>query len=407
MFEDGVMRVSLTLLIRTTAWLALGVLIVAIGLGRKAPREALGYRDAAPLYHGVNGRFFAAEESQPRFLDRETGELIKVPFRSEDVLDHAACSPWRDERGQHHMVSRWVNRSGQGGEYLPLVFGLARFTLPEGRMIDRVELDVLPIGAPCWFPGRTPQVLFAAGNGSIYRYSFGPPVGDPRQDGWDEPPARRLTWRCPTPGVDQVLVADLHWPTTPDLGGRLIASLSYQVSLDGKRVFRGPELWWLQLSRDGLAIEAAGRLTVAETEEGTIDREERFPTAMSIPGGGIALAYLTRTRNQGDWDLRVSPLEFDPQSGSPRAERGRGRVVAARCLATAPAFSMDGRWLYGLIVPEMGMARVAARRFPVATHLTLEGTGEAADRGRGFEPGRVVTLRGVDLSLFGAPGLVE
>src|SRR4051794_5941626 len=111
------MSLSLSSLLRTLAWAAIGIVVIAIGLGHCRPKEVRFRREAAPRYQSINGRYFPGIESKERLLDRETGALLQVEFPDGDLLDHTVCSPWRDERGQYHMVSRWLSRSGNGGDY--------------------------------------------------------------------------------------------------------------------------------------------------------------------------------------------------------------------------------------------------------------------------------------------------
>src|SRR4051794_19403738 len=166
------MRLSLTSLLRPLLWAAMGMTLIAIGLGRSVPRPLAHRQPAAPRYHGVDGRFFTDADMHPRFLDLETGGVLGIALRGEEKIDHAVCSPWRDDHGQFQVASRWTNRTGHGAGNVAFEFGLARCTLPEGRVIDRVALDLMPMGKPCWVPGLASEIAFVAGDGMIYRYAF-------------------------------------------------------------------------------------------------------------------------------------------------------------------------------------------------------------------------------------------
>jgi hypothetical protein len=328
------------------------------------------------------------EDYLPRFLDRETGQFVRFNFPDGDTLDYAACSPWCDDRGQYQVVGRWMNRSGEGNTGLPREFGLARYTFPEGRAIDRIALDVTPVGEPCWVPGLTPRILFASGDGNIYGYTFEEedgisPVGAEIPE---RPQPRRLEWRTARPGSGLVCFKDLIWPSDPRLGGKLIASLTYQVRPNGKAMFVGSQLWWLQLSDDQTAIEAAGRLTVPDSRDPEPDQglEERLPNVAPTPDGGLTLAYLVRAKNQGLWELRVAPVASDLGTGTPLVRCESSRTLARHCIPTTPAFSTDGRWVYGILHPGPGIAEVQAQRFSMVGALSMatpgrSGSGSGAD----------------------------
>ncbi len=397
------MRLTVKPVVRVLFWAAIGICGVAVGLGRAAPRVVTGRSEAIPLYHAFNGRFFSGTTVNPRILDRQSGELLPVDYDPQDTLEYASCSPWRDERGQYHVACRWMTRTGEGNTLLPREFGLARFTLPEGRMIDRIALDVMPSGEPCWVRGSAseagsseglePKVLFVAGDGVIYRYTFPEAVskaavdssanirtkGDDGQDGLLE----TISWRAKTPGLGPVYIKDLVWPARSLLKGRLLAALSYQVQHEGRPKFLGPQLWWLELSDDGLAIVNAGRFTVPTPNENDFEhdynQEERLPNVAVVPDGDgegtLALTFLTRTRNQAHWELRLVPIEND-SSGNLVARREHCRILCRHSIAAAPTFSADGRWVYSMVLNEgeTSTSRLIPRRFPAADALIATDT---------------------------------
>src|SRR3954447_2080437 len=330
------MRLSLTHFLRPLFWGAVALSVVAVGLGRHVPRESPSRLPAIPRYHEINAQLFANEQYAPRFLARETGVVIRAELPDEDILDYGSCSPWSDEGGQHHVVGRWKNQTCQGTHGLPSEFGLARYTFPEGRVIERIPLEVMPAGPPCWAPGLEPRILFVAGDGQIYRFSFDEqadlsPLGGERSD---RPRPQPLAWHAPTPGIGPVYFKDRAWPTSPELGGRLVSSLFYQVRLHGIAKFVGPQLWWLRLNGEGTAIESAGRLNIPRADDpvSDLDLEERFPTFASASEGGSTIAYLTRERNHRLWELRVGPVATDPGDGPPTTRRDHIRTVTGNCL---------------------------------------------------------------------------
>ena len=108
----------------------------------------------------------------PRWLDAETGTVTTFPIEEGDVLEAASCSPWVDEKGRHQVIGRWSSRTKDGPMSMSTDFGLARYMFPSGQLLDHVSTDIVPVGAPSWFPGTRANILFAAGDGNLYKYAF-------------------------------------------------------------------------------------------------------------------------------------------------------------------------------------------------------------------------------------------
>jgi hypothetical protein len=371
------MNLSLTSLVPTLVWLAVAISGIAIGLGRQASTSTAetpaAHHAAAPRYQGVNGRVFSDREYQPNLIDRSTGEIVRVAVPSEDVLDYPACSPWRDEAGRFEIVCRWMKRSGRDQEHLPQEFGLARFSFPDVGRIDRIMLQVLPVAEPCWVPGAASRIVFIAGDGQLYRHDFDEAAGTRLASGGDGEPARprRISWQTAMPGTGTVHFRDLIWPAEPRLGGRLIASIWYLANQGEEPRFVGSQLWWIRLSEDGSAIAAAGRLTPVEVgawedagrEVAMSSEEERLPTVAMTSEGELTIAYLHRESEDGLWELRTAPIEVDPATGAIRVLPDGIRTVTPSCVATAPAFSLDGRAVYGVLDARPGGGGITPRRF--------------------------------------------
>jgi hypothetical protein len=149
--------------------------------------------------------------------------------------------------------------------------------------------------------------------------------------------------------VGLVHISDPAWPADPGWDRRILVSLSYQVAGAGRPGFQEPQVWWLQLGEDGLSIEGAGRLTVADAaEDRAATAHERLPNLATTPDRGLALAYLTST-DRRYWNLRIVPVEIEEGTGIPRVRTSIVPRVAESCLPTAPTFSPDGRWVYGVL----------------------------------------------------------
>jgi hypothetical protein len=366
------------MLLRTLGLAAIVLVAVAVALGRSAPPTLPVRHAAAVRFQAINMRCTPEQEAQPCFLDRQTGQVLRLQMPPGEILDYAACSPWRDERGQFQAVGRWLNRSSKQYSFLPQNFGLARVSLPEGKVLDRIPLEQIPIGEPCWIPGRTPRILFPSGDGQIYRYDFsepGPPEGEARHP--TQP--RRVEWGIAQPGAGLAYIRDLTWPTQEALGGRLIAALCYLEPGKGreKPSLKGPELWWLQLSPDQRVIEAAGRLGDPAARDGSDGEdpefEERLPSVAATVHGDLALVFLSRPIGQQEWDLHVASIAIEPATGVPAVRPGSSRRIGSRFVCSAPTVSVDGRWIYGVHDHELGSVQLTLRRFPVTATVLAQG----------------------------------
>jgi hypothetical protein len=388
------MRLSPLPVVRPAVFVMAGLTAVAIALGRGAP-ETTAIRHIEPVrYHAINWYLFKQNDSTPRLLDAETGRIERVAFPDSGCLEYASVSPWRDDHGQAQFVGRWNEASGRSHEQIGLNpdeglgLGLARYTFPGRKILDRIPLDVVSGSVPCWSPCLSPMVLFAGTDGQLYRYSF-PDRRDGRyESGDDGNRPRPVTWRCPRPGNGRIWIGDPTWPSDPMLGGKVVVSLRTGETDDPERAFSRSGLWWLRLNRDGTEIEEAGRLTYPGPDD-----EEHWPALASTADGGLILAFLLRRDGRHGWRLRIAPVTIDRQTGAPRAGRP---VVASQdeaYLPSPPIFSPDGRWVHIFSGNDHSSARVnrlsvtallaAAPVLPEPTHLA-----DAHFPGVGFAPPR-------------------
>jgi hypothetical protein len=299
-----------------------------------------------------------------------------VALPASDQVDCAVCSPWRDEEGESQVVGRWIHR--QGPRQLVENIGLARYALPSGRILDRVPLDVVPVGHPCFFPGKAARVLFAAGNGRLYQYSFENEDGTTAtRDEDDEHAPQPLAWRAG--GLDErgTVVIDPVWPRDPRLGGRLLVSLTHLEKHGDRPVFGPTQLWWLQIDRAGTQIEAAGQLVRRrEVSAGISLDEERLPNVAATADGSLVLAYLRRRDTLDAWYLCLAPIEIDPKTGAPTVDEANVHRGSSPLRPTLPMFSTDGQWVYAL-------PRVRA----VDEHIERFSVGRALAKGAAPAPG--------------------
>jgi hypothetical protein len=293
-------------------------------------------------------------------LDPEAARIEPLTLPEGEALECARGSPWRDSRGRWQVAGRgWTRSSPRGSRPTTSGHCLALYEFPGGAVLDRVETDSLPAltGPLCWEPGTSARVLFAAGDGALYWHDFegSDPSGANDRGGNNRP--QPLSWACPQPGLGRVVLADPEWPPGSRLGPRLLVSLSVLERVGGLLRHSSWQLWWLQLDRARMTIVAAGPLlrpdptipTLEPSEEGPWG--DRFPTLLSGPEGGLAVAYLAYRPSVHLGELRIAPLRIDPATGEPSAGEG-GPVLAGDCVGTALAPSVDGRWLCCVVRPE-------------------------------------------------------
>ncbi len=354
------MRLPLPGLTRAAIFVAVGLIALAVALGRGAPEPAEPRHPVPVRYQAINWYLFRQNDPAPRFLDAETGRLARVTFPGSGGLEYASCSPWSDARGESEVVGIWNGPAGKDGGIASL--GLARYTFPGRQLLDRVPIDVIPSSHPCWYPGTAPTILFAATNGQLYRLAF----AERRGSGVDTNPEasrpRRLVWRCPPPGAGETWICNPSWPAEPRLGGKVLVALRYREWANSAFRFARSGLWWLQLGEGGTEIEAAARLTPPDP-----DAEEHWPVLAANPDGGLTLAYLQRHDGRSGWRLRLAAVTIDRATGIPHAGRPLAVSPDQACLPPAPVFSPDGRWV--LVLPDAAPTPTRADRFSVSATL--------------------------------------
>jgi hypothetical protein len=287
-------------------------------------------------------------------LDPETGRIEPVLLPEGEALECARGSPWRDSRGRWQVAGRGWTRSGPRRNSIPGRHCLALYEFPGGAVLDRIDAEHLPVptGPPCWEPGTSARILFAAGDGALYWHDFenSDPSGAGYRGGISRP--QPLTWACRQPGLGPAFLAEPQWPSEPRFGRRLLVALRVHERVGGLLRNSPWQLWWLRLDRARMAIVAAGPLLHPDPTVPAADLwGDHFPTLLSGPGGELALAYLTYRPGVHLGELRIAPLRIDPATGEPSAVEG-GPVLASDCVGTALAPSADGRWLGCVVRPE-------------------------------------------------------
>jgi hypothetical protein len=140
-------------------------------------------------------------------------------------------------------------------------------------------------------------------------------------------------------------LTDLCLPALARFKGRVLVSRDLPEPPVGTG---GPsEIWWLKLDATGTAVLGAGRLRRGEAGEN--DRDERRAQVTETADGLAVVAYLLKNVNRATFELRVAHLDLDEETGGLRLVPGTERTLADGCLAVAPVFSADARWVSAVL----------------------------------------------------------
>ena len=359
---------SFSSLTRLAVLLAVVATAAAVGVSRLDPARPASRSPRPATTVNINDYLLRVTDRQPRWLDSETGEVKVTPIVADDVLEVASCSPWVDDNGDRQMVGRWSNRTANGTQTVNHAFGLARYSFPGCRVLDRVATEVVPVSPPCWFPGTSARILFVAGDGLLYHFAFeGEGQAGDAAAAFADPAPIPVAWACPRPGGGEVHVCDVSWPDDPRLGGRLLASMrTTVVDPGGARSYSRSRLYWLQLDPAGTQVVAAGPLVDHDANRSAgPECDERSPTVAVLPDGSLGLAFTQLVEGESSWTTRLGALRVEADGRPVAAPSSTARVVAQRSQAAPLAFSADGRFL-NVLIGDRGQTESIARIATVA-----------------------------------------
>jgi hypothetical protein len=357
---------------------ALALTLVALFLGRYTPRERS--TSCADQRTAAHPRYLAIPISRclnppyvPRILDTQT--TVMTPCRVEDAenLEFLGCSPWRDRAGQHQMAALYWGGSGNRPAHAPGPIELIRCTFPAGKVVDRAIADPIPRGPICWAPDRSDRIVFAAGDGRLYRHDFseGQGGGSKRCEAKSIP----LRWKGKRRRNGRPFYQDPCWPDQPELGRRLLVSVVTSDSADTQEQLPKPRLCWVRPDSDVRRIMEIRRAIIPVGV--SPDVEERLPSVGRAADGTLVLAYLVRPLSRPRWELRVAPIAVEPSDESPRVLTSETRRLAEECEAVVPAFSPDGRWIFAALLDTPPQVRIQRFRVP-----SFAGGGESPGEAR-------------------------
>lgn len=313
---------AVTALGRLVGIVAMVLTASAVGLARLVPAAPPCRGRATATIGGINAAsLYGAGQDGLVGVDAETGASLRRTLGVGECLDFAAASPWCDETGDVHVVGRWRRSiAGGWGRVHSREYGLALLRYPSGTILDRRPIRVLLSGPPCWDPCGGQEVIAPAWDGKLYRVTIESRAGETELT---EPFA--IGWAIPAPGDGAVFINDLCWPAGPRFRGKLVVSLLPRVRQGDRLVSRESQLWWLELDESREAIVAAGPLAPDAGREC-----RRCPVPVTLQDGRPGLAYLT-LKTGTTYELRRSPIQFDPETGEPLLAIAEERTLADHC----------------------------------------------------------------------------
>jgi hypothetical protein len=343
--------------VMAVAWVLLAMGAGILGVGAHSTGSSTCFfwnssaHDAVAVAHPED-----RSKEEYRLVDRTTGRVEPLTVPPEEKWGLLSVSPWRDREGNLEAAGRWVSRFD--GSENPTFCGLGIFRISDGTVLDRVKLDVLPTGRPCWIPGRPREFLFPGGDGQLYRCrltanreagTIREPAGKGQRNMQGAQTLHPVKWRCQPPGAGETFLADPDWSSDPRLHRFVIVTLRQQGLAGGQRAYEPSRIWWLKMNDDADAIVAAGRLTGPESSAVADDPlVERFPIVSAASDGRLTLIYLARRSSARSWQLYRTPLALDQKTGTPKLEtRAAAAEILGEDLAPAPVIPLtDGQSVY-------------------------------------------------------------
>ncbi len=351
------MKVAMALMIRMMGVMGLALCGLAVWMGHTVPETPLRQMDQRQFVF-LKRSLQNVSDQTSQMVDGDTGLVQRLNLPPKERLEDASLSPWRDESGEYHVVGRWSRLAGEGWGVTSSNFGLARLSYPSGEVLDRLETEILPVGAPCWLPGTTARVLFASSDGVLYHYSFeGHEPALTSEKSVDEDVPQPVSWSCPPPGRGKVFFSNPTWSKDDRLIDKVILTASVRErDRNGEISYSASQLWWLQMDLNGRTVRAAGRLTFQDEVDGR-EINDRYPTVVAVPGKDPSLVFLREVQGESLWKICVCPLRIDPEDGTLTIEADEIRVLATDSIPNTPAVSTDGNWVTYMVQGASGQVR--------------------------------------------------
>jgi hypothetical protein len=284
-------------------------------------------------------------------IDRQSGRCVPMPLPAEDRWTTLSVSPWSVEEGCSDAVGLCSSLHAQADR--DGFLGLALLRLPEARVVERLPMDVLPTSRPCWVPDRPGSILFAAGDGQLYRHNFASVVGsesDPESNLTSDAPQRvpqPLAWKCRRPAERAVYLTDPAWPAHPSLRRFVFATLIASSRRRDGQPAKDTSLWWLRMTHDGMTIESCGQLLGTDLADPRSTEEiRRFPTLAVRSAGEVRLVYLAHEPGKSRGRIMSTQIQVGEGTGQPMVLPGTNSVIAEDCASVPPVVSADGKSVF-------------------------------------------------------------
>jgi hypothetical protein len=338
------------------AWVLLAMGVGMSGMNPRRSTEASYFLRKPAVHEAIAVRRVELPGLEEfRLVDRSTGLTGPLPLPEDERWGCLSVSPWRDQDGELEAVGRWARLDPAEGQ---AYCGLGLFRPSNPAIVHRMELDLPPMGRPCWVPGRPGDFLFPAGDGRLHRCHLARD-GDadskipnsPREharSGRAKSP-RPVVWLCAEPGSGRTFMTDPVWPCEKELRRFVFVALSLKSPGASNRRLEPSRIWWLEMSEGGYEVVSAGPLTEPATNQAAGRLVvERMPNVTVGPSGRPTLAFLTRDQVATSWRLCVAALSLEKSTGKPVLAPGREtiRYPADDLLPSPPAFSTDGQAVF-------------------------------------------------------------
>jgi hypothetical protein len=337
--------------LRTVPGLACVVLFgSAILIGRANPRLAPTRHEGPPRYHPVYHT--SSSLTRAALLDTETGAVhprsLSLPGQR---IAYPSCSPWRDDSEGSQIVATWWEAGPTTGDGERGGCGLVRFSFPDGSMLDRIPCWPVPASPAAWLPGHTARIVFAAGDGNLYRSDLESDDGPPPETRRKAAVPLALDWACPRPGGKLSHFSDIHCPVGMAGGTWIISTvIGHEFETDPRRPLV-THLCWLRLDPSGSEVIAAGLLALDSPDDPEFETPILAHPRIAVGRVGCGtLLYLTRRERHGDWLLKASPIEYDPSNDGLKVRVGETTSLANGVLLSPPGFSADSRWIFASVI---------------------------------------------------------
>lgn len=348
-----------SLALRAASILVIVLFVAAVLLGRmQTSEETMPVRVSNRLGPvPISQKIDRGEGSGCRLFDPATGMTLPLALSEGEFLDHASTSPWTDDKGNWQIFGAWTRWSGSGRDRVMEGMGVVRLTYPEGRILDHVETEAVPLGPPCWGYGTRASVYFVSMNGQLFTCDF-----DRREDGSSELALPvPVGWTAKTLKPEDMHLEDVCSTGDPRLANRLVVSLSRRVRTQGRSSYTPTELWWLKLDDvNGHTVIGAGPL--APDRSGRSEISTRSPSLETTPQGDVLLGYYSRVDDAPDWLLHVAQIGFHVPSGVPALRRIRSENLGPSIRPDPPMISSDGASVTALLRPSSSSLEVIRRR---------------------------------------------